>query len=462
MVSEIFASSAISNIQEVTQVLRVQHKHFLRCSAGAVDMEHGRRVEEHVAHGQDIHSVFQVQVVGSNREAKALLGEAYIQCLSSATCHSKIRGDCRENDARKELVKLLMCKTNAPGCENAYKLCLSLWDTLSAALTSEEEGCCVNWMPSREAVSEREDKKPLLRLGLMAHFYRYLSRNLGFNTPQHVTQLRRVREVGRLLCLGSAPPSQSSSKRGMSSKSRASKHWGIKWHALSFVKRKLSYHNRLMKAFQTVKQVGYVGLAKSDLESKLSCYFRLVMTYTTDSPLELAGAYMPWLKPAVELINREDFAELSKCDEHVLTALYAVLNCHMNWIRPACEQVLLVPGQPMGKPLIGEGDLRCVRCLKNQTFRSSEVRGNPKNIDVEFDIDRMTFASSCCGVSVIYVPLCTNSVNTLTFTDMKQVYTTCPSCKRAVFSELLVDYTTLISRCVCHMGKSFSEGDPLM
>ena len=351
-------------------------------------------------------------------------------------------------------MKLLMCKTNAPACENAYEVCLFLWDDLAAALTLEEEGCCANWMPSRETVSESGNKKTLLRLGLLAHFYRYLCRNLSLNTPHHVTKLCRVRGEARLFCMGSAPPSQICSEKGVS-KSIPIKHWRIKWHALSFVKRKRSYHNKLIKAFQTVKQVGYMGLAKSDQELKLSCYFRLAMAYTTDSPLELVAAYMPWLKSAVELINREDFAELSKCDESVLTELYAVLNCHMNWIRPAHEQVLLVPGHPCGKPLFGEGDLRCVRCLKNQTFRSSEVRGNPKNIDVEFDIDKMTFASSCCGVSVIYVPLCTKAVNTLTFTDMKQVYTTCPSCKRAVFSEVLVDYTTLISRCVCHMDKIF-------
>ena len=41
------------------------------------------------------------------------------------------------------------------------------------------------------------------------------------------------------------------------------------------------------------------------------------------------------------------------------------------------------------------------------------------------------------------------TINTMTFTDMKQVYTTCPSCKRAVFSEQLVDYATPVSRCVC-------------
>ena len=421
-------------------------------------MEHRRRVEEHVGHRQDIHSIFQVQVVGSNRETKALLGEAYIQCLSSAASHSKTRWYCQENDARKELVKLLVCKTNVPGCERAYEVCLSLWNDLAAALFTEEERCCANWRQSWDAASVSEGKRPMLRLGLMAHFYRFLCRNMGLNTPHHVTQLGRVREAARLLYMGPAPQSRSNSKKVMS-KSIASKNWRVKWNRLSFVTHKQSYHNKLIKAFQIVKRVGYIGLAKSDLELKLGCYFRLAMTYTTDSPLELAAACMPWLKSAVELINREDFVGLSKCDDGVLTELYAVLNCHLNWIRPAHEQILLVPGQPCGEPLVGEGDLRCVRCLKNQTFRSSEVRGNPKNIDVEFNIDKMTFASSCCGVSVIYVPLCTKEVNTLTFTDMKQVYTTCPSCKRAVFSEVLVDYKTLISRCVCYMDNSLYEGE---
>ena len=342
-----------------------------------------------------------------------------------------------------------MCKTNATGCGSAYEVCLAFWNNLAEALSPEESGCRPNWTPSVEALSESEVKAPLLRLGLMAHFYRYLCRNLGLNTAHHMIQLNKVRGQAQLLCTGPAPAGQSRSNAGGSGKAVASKPLRIKWHALSFAKCKQSYHNRLITAFHTVKRVGYMGMAKSDTDLKLGCYFRLAMAYTTDSPLELAAACMPWLKTAVQLINRENFTELSKCEEGVLTQLYAVLNCHLNWIRAAQDQVLLVPGQPCGEPLFGEGDLRCARCLKNQTFRSSEVRGNPKNIDVEFDIDRMAFTSSCCGAGVIYVPLCTDTVNTMTFTDMKQVYTTCPSCKRAVFSEQLVDYATPVSRCVC-------------
>lgn len=128
--------------------------------------------------------------------------------------------------------------------------------------------------------------------------------------------------------------------------------------------------------------------------------------------------------------------------------LYAVLNCHINWIDHNHKQILLMPGQPSARTPNRDGDLRCSRCLKNQTFHSSEVKGNPRNIDVEFDFEQMRFGSSCCAAPMINVPLSTETVNTCTFTEMKQMYTSCMRCKQPIFSELLVDMETLYSRCV--------------
>lgn len=78
------------------------------------------------------------------------------------------------------------------------------------------------------------------------------------------------------------------------------------------------------------------------------------------------------------------------------------------------------------------------------------MKGNPKNIDVEFDFERMRFVSSCCAAPMVNVPLSTPEVNTCTFTDLKQMYTACPVCKQPIFSEVLVDPETLYTRCaVC-------------
>ncbi|KAK2825789.1 hypothetical protein Q5P01_020003 [Channa striata] len=134
-------------------------------------------------------------------------------------------------------------------------------------------------------------------------------------------------------------------------------------------------------------------------EWALGCYYRLASAYTCERPLEMA------------IVSLEQFHKLGSLSPE----------------RPG----------PLAPNL--EGDLRCLRCLKNQTFRSSEVKGNPKNIDVEFDFERMRFVLSCCAAPMVNVPLSTAEVNTCTFTDLKQMYTACPVCKQPIFSEVLVD-----------------------
>ena len=162
-------------------------------------------------------------------------------------------------------------------------------------------------------------------------------------------------------------------------------------------------------------------------------------TYTTDQPLELAAACLPELRQAVDIIHSEHFHKLSELKPECQMLLYAVLNCYINWVDHNHKQILLVPGQPSQQQPNDEGDMRCSRCLKNQTFHSSEVRGNPKNIDVEFDFEQLKFVSSCCAATMINVPLSTRDVNTCTFTDLKQMYTSCMKCSQPIFSEVLVD-----------------------
>ena len=226
----------------------------------------------------------------------------------------------------------------------------------------------------------------------------------------------------------------------------------IRWSRFSFTTRKKSYYAKLIRAFQVVKTVGYPMLTLNS-EWGLSCYYKLALAYTTDQPLEMAAACLPELREAVDIIHSEHYQKLSKLKRECQMLLYAVLNCHINWVDHNHKKILLVPGQPSAQPPCEEGDLRCSRCLKNQTFHSSEVKGNPRNIDVEFDFEQMKFGSSCCAAPTISVPLSTGSVNTCTFTDMKQMYTSCMKCKQPIFSEVLVDMETLQARCVMCTSK---------
>lgn len=236
---------------------------------------------------------------------------------------------------------------------------------------------------------------------------------------------------------------------------RGAQNWedSIKWSKFSFAVWRKPYYTKMIRAFQVVKNVGHPTLTLNS-EWGLSCYYRLAVAYTTDKPLEMAAACLPDLREAVNIIHSEQFQKLSELTHDCQMLLYAVLNCNINWVDHNHKQILLIPGQPsLQPPPEEEGDLRCSRCLKNQTFHSSEVKGNPRNIDVGFDFEQMKFGSSCCSAPMINVPLSTRDVNTCTFTEMKQMYTSCMKCKQPIFSEVLVDMDTLYSRCVVCTSK---------
>lgn len=222
----------------------------------------------------------------------------------------------------------------------------------------------------------------------------------------------------------------------------------VKWSKLAYTAKRKSYHTKLINAFQAVKTLGHPTLTLAS-EWELSAYYKLALAYTTDNPLETAAACIPGLRDYIKPFHSEQFRQLRQAPAEAQKLLYAVLNCNINWIDHNHKQLLLVPGEPNPSvPPIVEGDLRCSRCLKNQTFHSSEVKGNPRNIDVEFDFECMTFSSSCCAAPVFNVPLSTTDVNTCTYTEMKQMYTACPKCTQPIFSEVLVDVETLRVQCV--------------
>lgn len=362
--------------------------------------------------------------------------------------------------------KVLTSKTRLSDWDDVYEFCLNLWDDLAPAVIDTKDGFSV----SREDGALLKENRTMVRLALLADFYRYQGEDLQINTDRARRTLVEIKAVAADLTEALWGPTAASSTqpeprdrfaegerkrkphRGLlSTPKRARKcagDYGVRWSRLSFSGHNKTYFSKLANAFQVVKNTGYPSLVLQS-EWGLSCYYRLATAYTTDRPLELAAACLPELREAAGIIRDQQFHRLNALPSATKTLLYAVLNCHINWIDYNHKQILLIPGTPSpGVPPREEGDLRCLRCLKNQTFHSSEVKGNPRNIDVEFVLESMTFASSCCRAPVVNVPLTTATLHTCTFTDMKQMYTACPKCKLTVFSEVLVDLDTLRSRCV--------------
>lgn len=402
-----------------------------------------------------------------------------------------------------QLVKMLTSKTKiSEGCREAYGLCVDLWDELSSAVVGSQ-GSSLK-LPSRDDLQMR-DSRAIVRLALLADFYRYLEEDLELNREESAEKLCAVRakaseileseEVGgppvssdhslnksyspASLTRSRAPRGGSAPKLGpraawvhgstkrrkvgfedtkekyknvrLEKRPRYRGENCVRWSKLCFSTCRKSYYTKLVKAFHVVKNTGYPMLMLCS-EWGLSCYYKLAVAYTTDQPLELSAECIPELRQAVDVIHSEHFQKLRELKPECQVLLYAVLNCHINWVDRNHKQILIVPGQPSASSAPVELDLRCSQCLKNQTFRSSEVKGNPRNIDVEFDFEQMKFGSSCCAAPMINVPLSTRDVNTCTFTEMKQMYTCCPKCKQPIFSEVLVDMETLYLRCAACTG----------
>nr|BBA49191.1 hypothetical protein ORF44-like [Oryzias latipes] len=473
-------------------------------------MQRDGRSEEHGCESFHGARVSDGGVVRSGCHAKAALVQAYLECLHNhAVCHNKIRQGSRDSSSvRAQLVRLLTSKAKAPVEDygEAYSLCSNLWDsTLRPALVGSDGLFGEGTVPDCDELSKLRGREAMLRVALLVDFYRFQAEDLFFDESHSSHKALALRlEAFRLIsdqrAEGSSvvrPPSREKSgapldgEAGPQAKSRRSRAGlganergrrvtrvlrtaspfatlrttsaplssrpegdgssedPVKWSRFCFAPRRRSYHCKLVRAFQCVKASGHSMLALNS-EWPLSCYYRLAAAYTTDRPLEMAAACIPQLREAADMISREQFGQLRSQSPERRMLLYAVLSCHINWIDYNHKQILLAPvGLPgRDRARAAEGDLRCVRCLKNQTFRSSEVKGNPRNIDVAFDFEQMKFVSSCCAAPVANVPLSTSTVNTCTFTDLKQMYTVCPACKQTIFSEVLVDLETLHTRCV--------------
>lgn len=388
-----------------------------------------------------------------------------------------------------QLVRWLSSKGPLVCCcgDEAYNLCLFLWTELSATLNGSDAV-----VPNRtEELVTMRGHETVVRLALLADFYKFQEKTLEFNASESAARVSELRAVAfKLLsaegpCLitsdnGPVPERQNpaepaaiiprseaksrgcevtarklgaepkpSKKKGLACRQSRKREIAVKWSRLAFSVVRKSYHSKLVRAFQMVKAVGHPLLTLNS-GWELSCYFKLAVCYTTDSPLELAASCIPELRDVLTVIHSEQFHVLRTLSPKVQMFLYGVLNCHINWVDHNHKQILVVPRSTDSSRLPAEigGDLRCSRCLKNQTFHSSEVKGNPRNIDVEFDLESMSFGSSCCSAAMINVPLSTETANTCTFTEMKQMYTACPKCAQPIFSEVLVDIEMLYTRCV--------------
>lgn len=330
------------------------------------------------------------------------------------------------------------------------------WSKLSCAFAGAQRDDNPEWLPSTEELTRFSDGKTILRLALLADLYRYLTEDLMMNKEESEKKLSSVQneffeQVNKQRRLLNKNVSKGDHKENK-----------VKWSRFSFSVKDKTYQTKMVKAFHLSKKAGY-PMAMLESEWELVYYYKLATAYSTDCPLELAAACMPTLKAALDLIHRDRFAKLTRLSRRLQKHLYAVLNCHINWVQHNHKQVLVVPAEQEPWVTLGQGDLRCSRCLKNQTFRSSEIKGNPRNIDVEFDFERMTFGSSCCLAPVIKVPLSVMKTNTCTYTAMKQMYTTCFKCGETIFSEVLVDMDMLQSRCAACVTsiRRLQEGHPI-
>lgn len=411
-------------------------------------------------------------------------------------------------------MKLLTSKSKVQEHEDTIAFCLQLWDVLSQNLL-EPGPLHLTAEPTplkKEQLVQLEGYAAILRLSILADFYRFQAEDLIMNVDECRKKLQMVRAEARRYLMehrglqqstlsksraeshayiqggtkrpshlkdyGESPNFQAlfASNRENSACSPTGTHkssksvtllctvtkkfkesganavsahnWEdeIRWSRLTFSAQRRSYSAKMIKAFQVVKAVGQPMLL-IESEWGLSCYYKLASAYSTSHPLELSAACIPQLREAVEIIHQELFYKLAQLNPNCQMLLYGILNCHVNWLDHNHRQIVFVPEEPITVPALHHGDLRCSKCLKNQTFRSSEVKGNPKNIDVEFDFERMIFGSSCCSAPMVNVPLCTNTVNTCTFTELKQMYSVCNKCKHIIFSESLVPMEMIYSRC---------------
>ncbi|KAK2811914.1 hypothetical protein Q5P01_000136 [Channa striata] len=375
---------------------------------------------------------------------KAILLQAYLECLN-AICHHKQRDGEPGARVQSQIVKMLTTKTKASA---GYR------EASSYAWTCGARGCPRSWRVREEKARTRERRgrrrsargvrngldegtRGSTQTGSVGGFYRYQAEDLLLGEGVRRVEPPPTRPRRPELRTRRA---RSGDLRGGPARSRARRaaRDSVKWSRFCLATRTNRTHAKLVRAFPDVKAVGHHD-AHAQLGVGTGLLLQTRSARHASAPLEMAAACLPQLREAAAIVSLEQFHKLGSLSLECQMLLYAVLSCHINWVDYNHKQILLQPERPGPLAPNLEGDLRCLRCLKNQTFRSSEVKGNPKNIDVEFDLKDEIRVASCCARPNGERALSTPEVNTCTFTDLKQMYTACPVCKQPIFSEVLVD-----------------------
>lgn len=109
----------------------------------------------------------------------------------STVCHSKYRDNGYAAKMQTKIVKMLTSKTKITDCGDAYKFCLELWDDLSLALIESQD--CSVVLPSKDQLARLQGHEVMVRLALLADFYRYQRDDLALNKEESTDKLCVIR-----------------------------------------------------------------------------------------------------------------------------------------------------------------------------------------------------------------------------------------------------------------------------
>ncbi|KAE8277175.1 hypothetical protein D5F01_LYC25006 [Larimichthys crocea] len=165
-------------------------------------MQHHGRVDKHRCERVGGARVLDAGVVWSRRYAKSILLQAYLDCLDKVL-HSKQRDERSTPRIQTQLVKMLTSKTRITGYREAYEFCVDLWDELSLALFESQGSSLV--APSRDELAQIQGSGAVIRLALLADFYRYLKEDLALNGEESSKKLCAIRSETFKILTASRP-----------------------------------------------------------------------------------------------------------------------------------------------------------------------------------------------------------------------------------------------------------------
>nr|WJJ61011.1 ORF46 [Acipenserid herpesvirus 1] len=228
-------------------------------------------------------------------------------------------------------------------------------------------------------------------------------------------------------------------------------HWNQLLPTIFYTSPSFRFHRQL---FQSSK---YFSERAQTYNPQIQQICYILNRVTILEPLALIPQIIPSLKPAYEALvtllskahrkrtpqNKQAglnrfLAQIVETTGYTLNQIkdfmavvYHTLNAYINWTRYGMSQFVnhgtkLLLSQP---PIINrfiQSDLRCTRCFKSLTRRSTVK--NHQNIQPCYCIDDRCFLSSCCEAYARHVPLSVGDNLLTVFTTLKQQYGLCPVC----------------------------------